>query len=69
MSIKLEGEGAAKKLNELARQQLKLAIMKDLTQDLMVCKIEGWSAKEYIEELKFMIEDLHDAIFNLKQAA
>jgi uncharacterized protein YfeS len=64
MSIKPNDKFAAIKLNELARQQLKLKIMGDLTQDLMVCKIEGWCAKQYIQDLKSMIDDLHKTIVN-----
>lgn len=48
----------AKRLNDLARLKLQEMILKDLTCDLMVCKIEGWDYKLYINELKNLIDDL-----------
>lgn len=47
-------------LNRLARLKAKEAIVKDILCDLMVCKIEGLDCKEYIEDLKYFIDDIFD---------
>lgn len=59
MTIKLEGEGAAKALNQLAREQIKEILLRDLTMDLMICKVEGWDFKEHISEIKELVDDLY----------
>ena len=48
---------ASKAMNQLAREQLKLKIMKDVAADLMICKIEGWDIKGYISDLKTLIDE------------
>ena len=48
----------AKTLNELARQTFMLSLLKDIQFDLTVCKIEGWDKKEYINQIKSLIEGI-----------
>ena len=47
-----------KALNRLAREQIKLRLLADISLDLAVCEIEGWNKLEYLNELKSMIDDL-----------
>lgn len=49
---------ARKALNNLAREQIKLRLLADISLDLAVCEIEGWNKLEYLNELKSMIDDL-----------
>ena len=53
--MKLIGEGANKKLNDLARLKMQERLLRDIATDLAVCEIEGWSKTEYINELKSLI--------------
>ena len=46
----------AKALNDLARHQMILRLMKDIRIDIEVCKIEGWDCMEYINLLKKEID-------------
>ena len=48
-------EFPAKKVNELARKRFLEQILKDIMFDLTVCKIEGWDKKEYIKEIRKLI--------------
>ena len=43
-------------LNQLAREQMKLRLMQDIRVDLEVCKLEGINYKDYLLELKDMID-------------
>jgi hypothetical protein len=43
------------RLQILAREQLKLKLLTDLTIDIEICKLEGWSIKDYILELQELI--------------
>ncbi len=43
-------------LNRLAREQLKLKLMLDIRMDIEVCKLEGIDYKEYLQELKSIID-------------
>ena len=52
--IKLE-VGAEKRLNQLAREQMKLKLLADIRMDIEICKIEGWDIKEYIEDLNKLV--------------
>lgn len=51
-------EETAKALNNLARHKMMLKLLNDIRVDLIVCEIEGWDEKEYLEELKKMITAL-----------
>lgn len=46
----------ARALNTLAREHLKLRILADIRIDIQVCQIEGWDYKEYLGELKELID-------------
>jgi 5'(3')-deoxyribonucleotidase len=48
----------AKRLNDLAREQLKTKLMNDILIDMTICKIEGWDIKEYLQDLKNLIDSL-----------
>ena len=43
-------------LNRLAREQTKLKLMVDIRIDIEVCKLEGIDYKEYLIELKSIID-------------
>lgn len=44
------------KLNRLAREEMKLMLLRDIARDVTICKIEGWDYKDYLHELKEEIE-------------
>lgn len=48
----------AKTVNDLARLKFKEQLLKEIMFDLMVCEIEKWDKKEYINELKKMINGI-----------
>lgn len=48
----------AKSVNDLARLKFKEQILKEILFDLTVCEIEGWDKKEYINELKELINEI-----------
>ena len=43
-------------LNTLAREQMKYKLMADIRSDIEVCKLEGIDYKEYLRELKSIID-------------
>jgi hypothetical protein len=43
-------------LNKLAREQMKLRLLQDIRVDIEVCKLEGINYKDYLLELKDMID-------------
>lgn len=48
----------AKTVNELARLKFKENLLKEIACDLMVCEIEGWDKKEYIKQLRELLNDI-----------
>lgn len=57
MSCKFEDNPeTGKVLNRLAREQMKLKLMADINVDIMVCQLEGIDYKEYLKELKEIID-------------
>lgn len=44
-------------LNALAREQMKYKLMADIRADIEVCKLEGIDYKEYLKELKQIIDE------------
>jgi len=48
----------AKTVNSLARLKFKEQLLKEIMFDLMVCEIEKWDKKEYINELKKMLNGI-----------
>ncbi len=49
-----------KTVNDLARKKFEQRLLIDIRVDLMVCEIEGWCKKEYIRELKLLINSIGD---------
>lgn len=49
---------ARKALNNLAREKMKYRLLADISLDLVICELEGWSKTEYLNELKDMINEL-----------
>ena len=48
----------ARAVNELARQKFKQKILNDILVDLTICEIEGWCKREYINELRELINKI-----------
>lgn len=48
----------AKTVNQLARAKFKEQLLKEIMFDLMVCDIERWDKREYINELKDLINSI-----------
>lgn len=48
----------AKKVNILARRKMIIKLLNDIRVDLMVCEIEGWDKKEYIKEIRKLINSI-----------
>lgn len=48
----------ARTVNELARQKFKHRLLADILIDLTICEIEGWCKREYIDELRALINGL-----------
>lgn len=44
-------------LNTLARERMKYKLMADIRTDIEVCKLEGIDYKEYLKELKQIIDE------------
>lgn len=57
-STQVIDENYVKTANTLARSKFKLKIMQEIMFDLMVCEIEGWNKKEYIEEITALVGSL-----------
>jgi len=47
----LIGNDAPRKLNELAREQMKTRLLADILMDMEICKLEGWSVTEYLTDI------------------
>ena len=46
-------------VNKLARLKFQEYILKEIRFDLMVCEIEKWDKKEYINELKQLLNSIN----------
>ena len=42
---------APKMMNRLAREKMKERLLKDIRADLIVCELEGWDKREYLNDL------------------
>ena len=62
-------EFPAKKVNELARKRFLEQILKEIMFDLTVCEIEGWDKKEYIKEIRKLINSFDLSSKNNKNQA
>lgn len=51
-----ENKEYARQLNVLAREQLKIRLLCDIKMDIEICQLEGWDYKEYLLELKKLID-------------
>lgn len=49
-------------LNRLAREQMKFRLMADIRTDIEVCKLEGINHREYLTDIKQII----DGFLNIK---
>lgn len=47
-----------KALNTYCREIMKTKLLHDILMDINICKIEGWSYKEYVLELIDMLHDI-----------
>jgi len=47
-----------KTVNDLARKKFKQRLLNDIMVDLMVCELEGWNKREYIEELRELLNGI-----------
>lgn len=45
-------------LNQLAREQMKLRLLQDIRTDIEVCKLEGMDYKQYLLELKDIVDGI-----------
>jgi len=52
----VKDKATAKRLNDLAREEMKLRLLQDIRFDLEVCRLEGWPYREYLLELKEIID-------------
>lgn len=50
--------GLGEKLNRLAREEMKLRLLRDIHTDITVCKLEGWDYHGYLDELQELIESI-----------
>lgn len=48
-----------KTVNDLARLKFKEQLLKEIMFDLMVCEVEGWDKKEYINEIKKLLNGIY----------
>jgi hypothetical protein len=46
------------KLNDLAREQLKLKLLIDISIDIEICKLENWDYKTYIIQIIELLNTL-----------
>ena len=51
-----------KAMNDLARAKFKEHLLKDLSVDLIICKMEGWDKSQYVEELHALIDEVYERI-------
>lgn len=57
-----EVQAIAETTNRLARERFKEWLLKELLFDLQVCRIEGWDFKQYVTELKMLIDETYQTI-------
>ncbi len=56
--IELHGEGASRKLQELARHEMITKLYADILLDMQVCEIEGWDRMEFVRQLQDLLNSL-----------
>lgn len=55
MNWNFDGD-VAEPLNRLCRESMKQRLLTDIRVDIEVCRLEGWDCKEYILELKEIMD-------------
>lgn len=58
MGVIVSDKETSQTLNTLAREQMKHRLLNDILTDLAVCEIEGWDKREYLNDLKKLINSL-----------
>ena len=56
--MNIDTQEKADAINRLAREQMKLKLLQDIRVDLMICEIEAYDKKQYINELRDMIDTI-----------
>ena len=56
--IILKDKETVKRFNILAREQMKLKLLTDINIDLQICELEWYSKKEYIEDLRNLLNSI-----------
>lgn len=56
--MNIDTQEKADAINRLAREQMKLKLLQDILLDLNICEIEGYDKKQYINELRDMIDTI-----------
>ena len=56
--MNIDTQEKADAINRLAREQMKLKLLQDIMVDLMICEIEGYDKKQYINELRDMLDTI-----------
>ena len=59
-------EKTRRRLNQLAREELKQKLLQDILFDIQVCKMENWEYKEYLYELRELIESIINENIQMK---
>lgn len=42
----------------LAREQLKQRLLQDVLFDMHVCQLEGWDVREFVEDIKKLLDSI-----------
>ena len=56
--MKIDTQEKVDAINRLAREHMKLKLLQDIRVDLMICEIEGYDKKQYINELRDMLDTM-----------
>lgn len=56
-------EWCARRLQVLGREEMKQKLLADILMDLNICKIEWWDHKEYISDIRVMLEEVETKAF------
>ena len=59
----------ARTVNELARQKFKHRLLADILVDLTICEIEGWCKREYIDEIRRLINGIGSTVNEMETVA
>lgn len=54
----IPNKDTARALNDLARHKAIVRILSDIRMDMEICEIEGWDKREYINELKSLLNSI-----------